>query len=125
MEPGMTGLPTQAVIRIARAMLSPLRDLSALACMGFALIEALRLAGPANVPEVGPWTFLALALVALAVSVAAHLIDIVLSRLDQPVRLDRRAGELGAAARPKVVDLDLYRRLAGRDGRGRHPERRR
>ena len=107
------------MIRIARAVLLSVRAFSALSCMGFALIETLRLVGPANVPGVGRYTFLALAIAALAVWIAARVIDALLSRLNRRPRLDRRAIELGAAAWPKVVDLDLYRRLAGRDNRRR------
>lgn len=106
------------MIRIAHALASSVRTLAALAFMGCALIETLRLAGPANVPEVGRYTFLALTIAAFAIAVAAHVIEIVLPPLP-PTRPDRRAVEFGAAARPKVVDLDLCRRIAARENRWR------
>lgn len=106
------------MIRIARAVVSSVRTLSALACMGCALIEILRLAGPANVPEVGRYTFLTLAIATFSVAIAAHVIGLGLSRL-RPSRHDRRAVEFGAAAQPKVVDLDLCRRIAARENRRR------
>lgn len=106
------------MIRIAHALVSSIRTLAALACMGCGLIETLRLAGPANVPEVGRYTFLALAIAAFAVAICAQVIGLVLPR-PNPARPDRRAVEFGAAARPKVVDLALCRRIAARATRRR------
>lgn len=105
------------MIRITRGVLSFVQGLSGLACMGCALIETLRLVGPANVPNVGPYTFLLLAMAALAVFIVAWVADAFLSGLDVS-RPSRRFIEFGAAAQSKVVDLDLCRRLADRDNRG-------
>jgi len=78
------------------ATVRALATVAALGAMGCALIETLRIAGPQNIPYVGPYVFVACALAAAAVAAIAHEIDLVLSRRS---RRESEAAALGGRRR--------------------------